>query len=1054
MPVFGNERLGGAATDPNSYFALSSQPSTGLAPGTTAIGAMNMPIPGAINTLNAINVSPNLSPMMLGGQENAGFMTDRLGNRIYSPGMPRYARGGEVDLAALARQNAETLSDEPPEEAINTDPVGTAQQMLADLGDLGRSSPTSVSVKRKRVAAGGGGASADKAMKQEYEPLGKGDLGAMKDYSPKKKSTNSARAQLESMVRDYQIKARTAQDRAKGFSANTFGAPTLEGPTLTRGPLLAKRFEKGGEAKKDDAKGAKEPSIFGVTDYATKASARMYPDQMGQDDERDAARHMLAAAMMSRKTSPGVAEFLGKAHERLSNPESFFSMLGIGKPRDDYEMDLHNNKLGVDLGSRATSQEELEKLVATMSRQAQNKKTEGKPWTMSREQMQARKNKGMTPPPEYRADGSPEEGEVSAAELEAASRPAFVTPKSGKGRKSSAKAGELEAAALQGISETPYNLLGAPVDLATMAMRPFGYDVQAPMLGSEDLKRRATKAGIRQEPPKEGTAARALYNLAEIGSSAVNPAAPVRAGMKAAKAVGDKATDVAKDFQQYNRQLDVPGASYAVRPTGSTMLTGPVGLNKNVSEVDQLLNKGKSGARGVAGQNVDQEELIAQFWDKKARNYFMRQFGTPDDPIAAAIAKKQIKGSALEEVFPEYMLDQIAAGKTRVNEQGQSRFFPKYPRAMEDFTKRYDQATGIKGNLITTNPAAADQNYNLISTEGRAMGRAMQESEADKMIGQGMRPELINPNVGTVARSLKDTDRILSDGTESARDLLGAFEEASAYRKMTPEQQTDWANTQFGNGRRLHGMNEEEIGQNLLGENVRTAIEKGEPVYDIGYMGKPLSTVFKPDNINQYLASLPLRELANIRFEDAVRGGLKLGDNQLRLENIAERIKSGKPVADTVFSQGVSSPLLQFGEGSGLDGFAWKRIEKREATVPEGAYVGHSVGGYELGGATYTNDKRDGFNTGAWQVYTLRDNRNRPVNTIEVKMLDETTPVVTQIKGNGRATGNTAPEKYDGAVLRFLQEYLKPAAIEESNSYLTPLLQNYKMELGASPRAR
>ena len=67
-------------------------------------------------------------------------------------------------------------------------------------------------------------------------------------------------------------------------------------------------------------------------------------------------------------------------------------------------------------------------------------------------------------------------------------------------------------------------------------------------------------------------------------------------------------------------------------------------------------------------------------------------------------------------------------------------------------------------------------------------------------------------------------------------------------------------------------------------------------------------------------------------------------------------------------------------------------------------------------------------------------------------MLDETTPVVTQIKGNGRSTGNTAPEKYDGAVLRFLQDYLKPAAIEESNSYLTPLLQNYKTELGRSPR--
>ena len=963
---------------------------------------------------------------------------------------------------------------------INTDPLGSAQQYMAQLTQADRPSPTRQSVKRVAKSSGGAGAPKEMAMGLE-------SLSTAKDLVPQLSDKGSSRQQMEELARVYQLKVNAAKNKARGLSADTFGAPTLEGPALTKNTLAKKRFAKGGEVKKPEGDAA--PKVTGVNkvlDFiAQRLPADVFPtsgrtlletvqgaktpitEKNFSAEEMDVMRE-LAALKGGDKGSISYADYVALAKEMnkkgkvpASMSPSLFSMADpmgnvqttLGQFR--YMKDPQGNLQVVDkydfnppnpnaMQEARTGDYGAFGPYGLIRDYAGEKVPPGK----GRE---VRVNLG---PVKKRAEGSPEEGEVSQAEREAASKPAFVTPKSGIGRKRSSKAGELEAAALQGVSETPYNLLGAPVDLATMVMRPFGYDVQAPMLGSEDLKRRATKAGIRQEPPKEGTAARALYNLSEIGASAVNPAAPVRAGMKAAKAVGDKATDVAKDFQQYNRQLTVPGASYAVRPTGSTMLTGPVGLNKNVSEVDQLLNKGRSGARGVAGQNVDQEDLIAQFWDKKARNYFTRQFGTPDDPIAAAISKKQIKGSALEEVFPEYMLDQIAAGKTRVNEQGQSRFFPKYPRAMEDFTKRYDQATGIKGNLITSNPAAADQNYNLISTEGRAMGRAAAEAEGDKMIGQGLRPELINPNVGTVARSVKDTDRILSDGTESARSLLGAFEEASAYRKMTPEQQTEWANTQFGNGRRLHGMDEEEIGQNLLGENVRTAIEKGEPVYDIGYMGKPLSTVFKPDNINQYLASLPLRELANIRFEDAVRGGLKLGDNQLRLENIAERIKSGKPVADTVFSQGVSSPLLQFGEGSGLDGFAWKRIEKREATVPEGAYVGHSVGGYELGGATYTNDKRDGFNTGLWQVYTLRDNRNRPVNTIEVKMLDETTPVVTQIKGNGRATGNTAPEKYDGAVLRFLQDYLKPAAIEESDSYLTPLLQNYKTELGASPRVR
>jgi hypothetical protein len=164
--------------------------------------------------------------------------------------------------------------------------------------------------------------------------------------------------------------------------------------------------------------------------------------------------------------------------------------------------------------------------------------------------------------------------EQQALERENASKPAFVTPKSGKGRQISTKTGELEAAALQGVSETPYNLLGAPVDLATMAMRPFGYDVEKPMFGSEDLKQRALDAGIRQKPP-EGKAARALYELTQAASGAVNPAAPVRGAVKAAEATGEAAKMLARDFGQYNRQLSVPGASYAVRNKGTPVVIDP-----------------------------------------------------------------------------------------------------------------------------------------------------------------------------------------------------------------------------------------------------------------------------------------------------------------------------------------------------------------------------------------------------------------------------------------------------------------------------------------------
>jgi len=380
----------------------------------------------------------------------------------------------------------------------------------------------------------------------------------------------------------------------------------------------------------------------------------------------------------------------------------------------------------------------------------------------------------------------------------------------------------------------------------------------------------------------------------------------------------------------------------------------------------------------------------------------------------------------------------------------EGRFFPKYPEAVEDFTRRYDQATGLKGNLFTTDPAAAkpDSTYDLSQT-GRDMSQNAADLAADKLIAQGVRPELINTNVGTVARSTKDPKQILGDGTYSARKAFDAFEQAMAPGKTNEPGKAGLLNRIFGESKPAGGTDEAQAAANILPENVITAFQKNEPVYDINSLYPPLRELFKPASINEYLASLPPRELANIRFEDAIRGGLKLAERTAASNNVFNRIKTGKTVADSVFSNGVSAPLLQIKEGP-LEGFAWKRIQKREATVPEGAYVGHSVHGYELGGATYTKEKREGFNTGLYQIYTLRDNRNRPVNTVEVKMLDEFTPVVMQVKGNGRATGNVPAAKYDQAILDFFEKYLRPAKIQEEDQFLTPLLQKYKEGVNAN----
>lgn len=161
----------------------------------------------------------------------------------------------------------------------------------------------------------------------------------------------------------------------------------------------------------------------------------------------------------------------------------------------------------------------------------------------------------------HRADGSPMGGEnvdhLTPQEIEqiaAAQGPAFLTPGSGRGRQAgniskALASGEAYPAIARGVAELPYDVVGAPVDLATMAMRPFGYDVKTPVMGSDWIKEKMTKYGIR--PGEEANPTLQGFRTAgELGASAINPAAPVRAAVQTAEKVGGKAAEMMGAFRK------------------------------------------------------------------------------------------------------------------------------------------------------------------------------------------------------------------------------------------------------------------------------------------------------------------------------------------------------------------------------------------------------------------------------------------------------------------------------------------------------------------------
>lgn len=255
LPVFSNRTGGGtgAAADMNNFFALNAganaQP--GLTPGTVALAPLDLPLEAAQRTLDEINKNPNLTPGMLGGRENAGYQTDRLGNRIYSPGAIRtFNTGGEVE-EGLFKANAFALADE--DDTTSADLTGSAKALLANLTNTTKVSAPNIKSIKRSAGRGNTGKTASlegsaaiggptKGMDFTYE-----SLFAAKDVTPLIKEQGSAREQMEALARAYKLKAQAATNKARGLSQDTMGYPTLEKPTLLKGRLTSKRFEKGGE---------------------------------------------------------------------------------------------------------------------------------------------------------------------------------------------------------------------------------------------------------------------------------------------------------------------------------------------------------------------------------------------------------------------------------------------------------------------------------------------------------------------------------------------------------------------------------------------------------------------------------------------------------------------------------------------------------------------------------------------------------------------------------------------------------------------------------------
>ncbi len=956
-----------------------------------------------------------------------GTRTDRLGNVVAAPAMPAFFKdGGEVmNSDSINEYLQQQMSGDQDSSAALFD---NAQKLLADVTQANQVEPMRRPV--KRTSRGSGGESkTDKNMSLKMPSLAASKGMAFAPPSAQEaaetKSMGTAREQMEELARVYQLKINAARNKARGLGADTFGAPTLEGQTLVKKSLSKRSFAKGGFV-----------SVLEKGDMSSPAYRAQLEREQGLEGSYP---EMIAAPLVKSAVGAaraGLDRFLAsRAPKRFTDLENarrdaaFRTLtererakyLGSGQLPDDFAERMKNaSAIGENVGKapfptavpspekkRANLKEYLGKTVRDPSARRLLVELEAQ-----NEQAQE---------PEYRAKGSPEEGEVSQAERDAASRPAFVTPKSGIGRKSSTKAGELEAAALQGISETPYNLLGAPVDLLTMAMRPLGYNVEAPMLGSEDLKRRATRAGIRQEPPKEGTAARALFNLAEIGSSAVNPAAPVRAGVKAAKAVGDKAADVAKDFQEYNRQLNVPGASYVSRAPGGYFPTSRSTEGGILSNLDKAFDPILKEIRNI--DDPEKRQALTMLFNQKAKDFFTKQAGSVDDPLRKDILSGALKferSTPMGDTFPQALQKGVAQGDLE---------------SLRLLEKAYDEMLGMQSTVPRR--VGTDEVEGVMQSQIMANIQANLDKIPDAQLlayagrkpGQG--PTGVADVAAQIRQKIKDNPTLFSTVLEpriaetlfvNSRNVSDSdmARYPSLYGSPAVEAMVTPGGRQPDYG--------EAVDAGYFLPEMQVAIDKGQPIQDIRsdyvrMLGLGPTQMLRqaeqmdPDELNQMgFPDFLKKAYANTQQVDRFEKSIPL---------VKKAIEAGKVPPADIMTFGVKD-FLPAG-----DDFRWVKVVKPDGVRAIAAGMNNSVAGYAKS-TTYGSLKkgRAALDSGEAEVYSLYDNNNVPHVTVEYLTAKPGVPdakknTIAQLTGNGPLTANATPENYAPQIVDLLNN-LRP----------------------------
>ena len=1006
------------------------------------------------------------------------------GGEVEEEDIEYYAKGGEASFdQSVEAMNKYLLADEEDAMpmAYATTPYGQTESAAPEM------SMQTAKLMLKQLSTKGGKSKRSKEMSMPTGDLSPAipELGAPQTEQEKLTQIAAARSQYDALEQAYKLKAQAAQRAGRGLMRPTFNTAMFDRPTLEKpGPLMARTFAKGGEADKEDL-----PGLYGVSDYAREESANMFPEEKGQWDRQDSARHMLAAATLARKYGPRTAELAGEMHEIRSNPIRFIgSKMGVMKESPDYAQDVHNNRLGIELASKSKSQEELLALVRQMALQAREGQTPGKASTGKPAGASDSVGRYGSQGPVKRAEGSPASGErLTPQQIEriAADEAALnqyyapkARPSTGMNRKrgpisQQLDTGEAYVNMAKGVTELPYDLLGAPRDISNMIMTPFGYGVKDPVMGSDWIKAQMTKAGVRPEPPADPTS-KGFYTAGELLSNLTNPAGVTRAGVKVAKKTGELATDVAKDFQEYNRQLVVPGASYISRPPGGYFPTSRGMGEKTAEEINNTklsdlpeefvswLNKDDKQKGSFLGLGPKKESLgekynrwktetgnkdytfgilsgvdkslqpvlkkitemdpgekrdaLFQMFNQKAKDFYSKQAGSVQDPLRADILSGKFKfdeKSQMGDVFPQVLLKQAAQGNLQ---------------ALRLLEKNYDDMIDIRATVPYRQGQPVPDANTLKSQIIESVRDNLDTIPDSQLLAYAGKKPLPGPDgVAKAAKEvrlkLKENPNLFStvlepniERTVFARQSTAADLSLAQYPNSGPTATKAMINPQGPafTTEQLDKM--ETLPRGYFLPEMEAAIDKSQPILDANQYGNLKLLGLSTDKLLQEANKISAKDLNSMGFTDFLKKAYTSTQELAQLEKDLEKVKP-------LLRQGKNPPAkaMLFGVTDFLptaNDMRWVKVTNPDGVKSIAAGMNNSVASYATSN-TYgaLGRGRRALDSGEVEIYSLYDKNHVPHVTVEYGTGKSSVPEkqrsqILELTGNGPLTANELSRDY------------------------------------------